>query len=722
MKFVALLAFNKIVLTHPSLVAQQEDVIMECIDSPDISIRLRALDLVVGMVSSDNLMSIVGRLMRQLRNFPSMTEDELHPTATPIEPAAESDDEAPEVAIRSDKGASQDPLLPDEYKVDVINRILQMCSSNNYGNLVDFDWYIDVLTQLVRNAPKPSGSLDNDSDNQSTASDVVSLKIGEELRNVAVKVRAIRPQVTSAVEGILLAMSDGSISTLTSGTGALRPIAWIVGEYAIYLASPQDTLTALLQISKPTTTAVGLLLYLQSIPKVLSLIVSNEQIPWTPSWKSAVTLLIARILHTLEPLATHPDLEVQERAAGYLELLKLAAEASSGQEASSGAEPPLLLTQAMPSLFSGMELNSVAAGAQKNVPLPAGLDLDQPINPNLNNLLRAADSASFQDPDEDEFEVYYHHMPIGKDSPSATEPAINRLGPSAEEAVQPYQGSEESYLDPDIVARRRAERLERNKDDPFYIAPTESPGRSTPIHSILQNNNGTDLDIDSIPIMQLDLGKSPSLNGPPSPFKKPAKKTRQRIQIAADEDLASGDLTPRDDSDGIFESRTKPYVTRNKGKQSLLQVDSSHIEAISLEGEYKSRGPVDYERQQREEAEMAKAVREVERLRLEMQRANERIKAKEDVPTTIVKRKTKRKKIPELGPEVEELGTDEGVAAVKKKKKRVKKPDVQDGGDGGPSLVGGDAEVVKAKKKKKKKVTIEGEDGPESQPGLEQSA
>lgn len=66
-KYVALLAFNKIVLTHPWLVAQQEDVILECIDSADISIRIKALDLVQGMVSGDNLVSIVGRLMRQLK-------------------------------------------------------------------------------------------------------------------------------------------------------------------------------------------------------------------------------------------------------------------------------------------------------------------------------------------------------------------------------------------------------------------------------------------------------------------------------------------------------------------------------------------------------------------------------------------------------------------------------------------------------------------------------
>jgi hypothetical protein len=45
--------------------------------------------------------------------------------------------------------ASEVPLLPDNYKIDVTNRILDMCSSNSYGNLVGFDWYIDILMKLV---------------------------------------------------------------------------------------------------------------------------------------------------------------------------------------------------------------------------------------------------------------------------------------------------------------------------------------------------------------------------------------------------------------------------------------------------------------------------------------------------------------------------------------------------------------------------------------------
>lgn len=45
--------------THPKLIAENKDIILECIDDQDFSIRLRALDLVVGMVS-DSLLPFLG--------------------------------------------------------------------------------------------------------------------------------------------------------------------------------------------------------------------------------------------------------------------------------------------------------------------------------------------------------------------------------------------------------------------------------------------------------------------------------------------------------------------------------------------------------------------------------------------------------------------------------------------------------------------------------------
>ena len=696
MKYVALLAFNKIVLTHPYLVAQQEDVIMDCIDSPDISIRLRALDLVVGMVSSDNLMSVVGRLMRQLRNSPSAPANGINDGPAPaIEPAADSDDESPEAPVKPDKGASQETLLPDDYKIDVINRILVMCSSNNYGNLVDFDWYIDILIQLVRNAPVPIQAVlshNSDSGPQDLGADV-SGKIGDELRTVAVKVKAVRPQAARAAESILISTYNDSTTQLNSSSAALRPISWIVGEYASSLISPDGTLTALLHITKSSTSAEGLIAYLQALPKIFALMTGDDQTLWTPERKTMISLLMARIIHALEPLAMHPDLEVQERAVEFSELLKLAAEASSGQETSTEEveqDAPLLLTQAIPSLFTGLELNSVAFGAQKNVPTPTALDLDQPINANLSNLLRAAEYSAFDGPDEDEFETYYHQPP--PQTPSIVEPAINRLGDASTEVVQSYQqGGEESYLDPDIVARRRAERLERNKDDPFYIAPNDATsGRSTPLHNILQSSNGPDLDIDAIPIMQLDLGKSTLPSGQASP-KKSATKARQRIQVAADETLGtSGASTPRnDDSENSGDGIHRPRPSKGK---SLLQVDSSHIGAFSLEGD--DGNDIDFERQQKEEVEMAEAMKKVEKMRLEMQWANERIQAASGVEGTVIKKKKKKVKPAE--------GAGGEVTTVVKKKKKPKEAAIADDG-AEPSAVAED--VVKPKRKKKKPKT-----------------
>ena len=52
MKYIALLAMVKIVPTHPHLIAEYQDMIMSSVNDPDISIRLRALDLVSAMVSA----------------------------------------------------------------------------------------------------------------------------------------------------------------------------------------------------------------------------------------------------------------------------------------------------------------------------------------------------------------------------------------------------------------------------------------------------------------------------------------------------------------------------------------------------------------------------------------------------------------------------------------------------------------------------------------------
>src|ERR1051326_7170959 len=140
-KYVALLAFERIVQSHPHLVSLHQDVILECIDDPDISIRMRALDLVVGMVNSENLVAIVGRLMRQLRNSPIATsaDDPVNDRAPHegVIPQADSDDSDAEESLRPEIRSSQPPPLPEDYRINVIKRILEMCSSDTYANIID---------------------------------------------------------------------------------------------------------------------------------------------------------------------------------------------------------------------------------------------------------------------------------------------------------------------------------------------------------------------------------------------------------------------------------------------------------------------------------------------------------------------------------------------------------------------------------------------------------
>jgi AP-3 complex subunit delta-1 len=701
-KYVALLAFNRIVVTHPVLVAQQEDVILGCIDSEDVTIRIKALDLVQGMVSSENLVSIVSRLMRQLKASSSAVTASRQNGDSELEQDLSSDEDG-NVVQRPSTSQERDLSLPDDYTIDVIGRILKMCSQNNYSSMVDFDWYIDVLTQLVRIAPAPrQQEMDVDMSAvawKANAADI-SEKIGDEIRNVAVKVKAVRFPAIRAAESTIHQLALESSSTHPVVCGALKPISWLVGEYASQLSKPDDSLGYLLQLIPRIRDAELLAAALQAVVKILALIAGDEQAIWTSERKSRTSLLMARVIHVLEPLTSHPYLEVQERAVEFIELLRLAAEAASGQAAATDEvhqDPPLLLTQAIPSLFSGWELNSIAFGAQKNVPMPADLDLDQPIHPNLDRLLAEAESIMLPTEGDDEFETYYKEKP----APTSimNEPAINRLGtPGPEDISGSYQrAAEDSYLDPDIVARRKAERLEKNRDDPFYIQEGGGLARaSTPIHNILQRENGPDLDIDSIPIMQLDLGKlSEGLGGGAAAKPAARPRSRQKVMVAKDENLGnSGTSTPRN-----YESENNSDSIKSRAakfKQSLLKVDSSHLSSLSLDPSHAS-SKGDFEQQKREEAEMVQAVKEVERLRLEMQRAKERIQVAQGIPDegTVLKKKKPKK------PKAEDVDQD-GAVKVKKKKK---KPAVVEDADAS-GTPGSAAEVVtKPKKKKVKKIT-----------------
>jgi AP-3 complex subunit delta-1 len=712
-KYVALLAFQKIVTSHPHLVSLHQDVILECIDDPDISIRMRALDLAAGMVNADNLAMIVETLVRQLLNAPvaSLADDSANDRGmhSGVEPLAESDDEDAEESLKNREIKSEKPPpLPEEYRINAIRSILDMCSRDTYSNVTDFEWYIAVLVKLVKACPsvKVADSIDTDSGPSSGLPRDISFDIGYELQNVAVRVKSMRPEATAAAQTVLMIDTRDQFFPPfgNGGRGVLESCVWIAGEYPEQLTDPDGVLNSLLHSSNSQLPSDVLAVYIHAVLKVFASMCGDQQISWSPSRRTNLTLLMARIVYFLEPLAAHPDLDVQERAVEYLELMKLASEAASGHAVSEGgefAEPPLLLTQAIPALFSGMELNPVAVGALRKVPPPDGLDLSVPINDSLSGILRQADEDDSIVDHNDGFQQFYtERLQITTATPAA---AADRLDMAAKSEATSYQyTSDDDRLGPDALARKNAERRDKYKDDPFYIGHDDDNSASSRLHNIIKNTNGEDLDVDSIPIMDLDLDARSGARTPldhEAALRQDRQRRavqRKRVEITGDENI---------DGEDTSRSSSRPDINRSlpsRAKKSLLQVDSSGLGSLSLEGD--SRGEaLDIEQREAEE----KAMREVERLRLEMQRASERIQAKEE--SVVVRKKKTKRRSPKAAEAVEADAfpqDDEGVVERKKKKKKKKAAVHEDGVEEANVLPGSGEAVAKTKTKKRRQIDM----------------
>ncbi|OAP62126.1 hypothetical protein AYL99_04329 [Fonsecaea erecta] len=705
LKYVALLAFNKIVATHPALVSMQQDVIMGCLDDPDISIKMQALELVSGMVSSDNLQAVVNRLIKQLAGSASAHEG--------VNGHTEEEQTDMEQRLVPDKRGSENVPLPDEYRYEIIRRILDMCSHNTYANITDFEWYIEILVHLVRHLPADKDG----SSSRATLADDASLgaQVGNQLRDITVRVKELRPETTKAAETLVL-LSNRAIAYPKHGTGqsqVIKSAAWICGEFALYLSNPYEVLNSLIHESSRQFTPATLAIVIQAIPKIIARIATAADREWNASRGATMSLLLARTTEFLDKLSSHPNLEVQERSVEFLELLRLASEALSAQTGDS-LQAPLLLTSAVPTLFSGAELNPVSAAAQKKVPLPEDLDLDAPINPDLTTILQDSQIVDVEDHAEDAFKSFYHDREPIQAVTSLHPPTVAYLDSAAasESAPLSYQSAPES---PGTIARRKAERMARNKDDPFYIAPSND--MDPQFHDIISKTNGDDeLDVDSIPIidLQIDRSQTTAARAGTAEERRPRKKKPiRRFVVAADETLeASAATTPTSQSlsnSSPFAALHQAQRTRSlspnaqpraqsRPARTLLSVDSSTLETLSLEGPAES--AAEMLRREAEELEMAIALREVEKKRLEMQREIERQRTVMgegvDAEGTVVRRKKKKTSRPKvgvdageerIGVEAEGHGGEEGTVKKKKKKKRRVKV-VEEGAEGAEGAEG----------------------------------
>lgn len=308
LKYLGLLAMSKILKTHPKSVQAHKDLVMICLDDKDESIRLRALDLLYGMVSKKNLMEIVKKLM---------------------------------VHMEKAEGTV--------YRDELLVKIIDICSQDNYHYITSFEWYVSVLVELARVEGMKHGPL-----------------LAHQMLDVAVRVKAIRP---FAVSQMTLLLNNAHMFMQPSGgsnmANVLYAAAWICGEYANELEKPEETLFSMLTGKVHSLPGHIQAAYVQNIMKVLAIILSKGD-------NQQSIKVCKRVSDKLAQYVSSGDLEVQERASSALQLI------SYIQKELENGDIDDICTQ-VAYLFSG-ELNPVAPKAQRKVQVPEGLDLDQWIN------------------------------------------------------------------------------------------------------------------------------------------------------------------------------------------------------------------------------------------------------------------------------------------------------------------------------------------------------
>lgn len=474
LRYISLLALVKILPTHPHLVAVHQDSIFESMDDEDLSIRFRALDLVSGMASRDNFVDIVEQQLRYLD--PSK--------AVPKPPSAS---QALRQAMQANGGekesvnGSSTSWITASFRLEIINRILDLGCQGTYTNIVDFEWYVDILIRL-----------------HYLAGQAIGFRIQEQLIDISARVRAIRPHAIYKLKRVIEDFNFIDEQSLDNGQELLilRAAAWICAEYCQHVAYPPAIIVLLLRAETlKACDQVTRAMIVHNAIKLFAWWLLEQGRQWSADKLEGVQTITNEVATSIQcALAIANDIELEERLSEFNVLLSILQadlqkqkqsslskdDAKENKQDSSSPSPPKSL-QLLSPLFFGHALGPVAKKAQSKVVAPASLDLD--------SWFVEPGQVSFVDEWEAEEAARKAELTSGKARQKETS-IDGTFGTRQDRKIE-------------LQERRKAkaERLHRQSESPYYLG-------SKPSQSQTQSSNlidGQEDDIDSIPIVQLQL-------------------------------------------------------------------------------------------------------------------------------------------------------------------------------------------------------------------------
>ena len=219
LKYLGLVGFASLMQSHPRVlssagVGDARPLILACLSDPDVTIRKRALDLLMGLATRKNVVDLVSQLMQH-------------------------------VPLARGRG---------NYRHDLVAKILEICSSDKYSLLSDasnaaenhFEWYFNhVLLKLAHLLMIHGGGSSSEQTHPHAQ------RLHDEIVNVALRVLPVRTHAVQRAFEIILWRSHFSEEGMFSGDDGhgnhgggvdgkqhivmpeiLPALAWIVGEYS----------------------------------------------------------------------------------------------------------------------------------------------------------------------------------------------------------------------------------------------------------------------------------------------------------------------------------------------------------------------------------------------------------------------------------------------------------------------------------------------------------
>lgn len=427
LRYIALKGLSRLLVTHAHLLSAHYEEILSCIDEEDLTIRLKALELVERLTDRSNCKDVVQRLLLQfapISSAASLDKGKGRPGLRPASAAAAAlraissnyDATSPSGLAKTDEKSESILVTSDSslsaYRHRLLLLILRLTSrasedgSQLYVNISNFEWYIETLVTIsYLSLSSPLITLYASPLATTNDARLIRIKVEESLLDVTARATSIR---NFAVMQSKKLISDEGFDE-AGGAGILNAAAFIISEYGL----PRDgneccQLLVTRAINSSSTSDTLLLCAIKALAKWLNWLATDD---WRIDRLTGIKSQLKNVLYSLESAGDGADhyaylvsLVVDgldgRRLAGksFVELSMEMTDDHRGEagdpehnpfastsntdhshqsrmpQESNDAPPASLVL--LDSIFSAYELRPLAPGAQSAVLKPEALDLD----------------------------------------------------------------------------------------------------------------------------------------------------------------------------------------------------------------------------------------------------------------------------------------------------------------------------------------------------------